>query len=68
MGYLRLNLIPKENRKVFDDSQSQASKWCKVDHVHGPQCRQDTSGCSHDRSKVRWKALRILIHLGASDI
>lgn len=36
----------------WKEEQESAAKWCKIDHVHGPNCKAPAAGCSHDHSDV----------------
>jgi len=41
----------QEKEEAFLRKKQEASLWCKLDHEHGPQCRQPVHGCSHDHQK-----------------
>eukprot|EP00928_Gymnodinium_smaydae_P036297 TRINITY_DN25389_c0_g3_i1.p1 TRINITY_DN25389_c0_g3~~TRINITY_DN25389_c0_g3_i1.p1 ORF type:complete len:559 (-),score=133.76 TRINITY_DN25389_c0_g3_i1:268-1830(-) len=41
----------QEEEEEFNRKQIEASRWCKIDHVHGPECKQQAMGCSHDHQK-----------------
>lgn len=41
----------QEKEEAFMRKRQEASLWCKLDHEHGPQCRQPVHGCSHDHQK-----------------
>lgn len=41
----------QEKEEAFLKKRQEASLWCKLDHEHGPQCRQPVHGCSHDHQK-----------------
>jgi len=41
----------QEKEEAFMRKKQEASLWCKLDHEHGPQCRQPVHGCSHDHQK-----------------
>ena len=37
----------------FEEKQRAASGFCRLDHVHGPDCRQQAPSCSHDHTHER---------------
>eukprot|EP00929_Paragymnodinium_shiwhaense_P115192 TRINITY_DN8389_c0_g1_i1.p1 TRINITY_DN8389_c0_g1~~TRINITY_DN8389_c0_g1_i1.p1 ORF type:complete len:455 (+),score=145.13 TRINITY_DN8389_c0_g1_i1:136-1500(+) len=41
----------QEEEESFNRAQAEASLWCTLDHVHGPECRRRPMGCSHDHQK-----------------
>mmetsp|Transcript_71123 Transcript_71123/g.197565 ORF Transcript_71123/g.197565 Transcript_71123/m.197565 type:complete len:429 (-) Transcript_71123:67-1353(-) len=41
----------QEKEEEFNRKKIEASKWCTLDHEHGPECRQPIMGCSHDHQK-----------------
>jgi tetratricopeptide (TPR) repeat protein len=49
----RLSNCFQEMRVKWREDQDEASKWCKLDHVHGPGCKPPVPGCSHDHSDER---------------
>lgn len=41
----------QEKDEEFARKKVEASQWCTLDHEHGPQCRRQVGGCSHDHQK-----------------
>lgn len=46
-------LDSEEKSREFESEQVKAAQWCKLDHIHGPQCRKQPPSCSHDHSDER---------------
>eukprot|EP00441_Pelagodinium_beii_P025759 CAMPEP_0197674824 /NCGR_PEP_ID=MMETSP1338-20131121/83738_1 /TAXON_ID=43686 ORGANISM="Pelagodinium beii, Strain RCC1491" /NCGR_SAMPLE_ID=MMETSP1338 /ASSEMBLY_ACC=CAM_ASM_000754 /LENGTH=116 /DNA_ID=CAMNT_0043255291 /DNA_START=6 /DNA_END=353 /DNA_ORIENTATION=+ len=41
----------QEKEQEIAQKTADASKWCTLDHVHGPNCVRPKTSCSHDHQK-----------------